>query len=642
MPLPAGLQTVTVTDERQHPDGGPMRGRVMLTPEVTAVTSAEHGLIVMGPVEGEWIGGVLHPVGADGTGTPGLRLLAADAGGITPTGWTYRVTERPYNASGRSYAVLLTTALGESISLAELAPTAPAEGEYVLVAGPAGPAGADGADGASAYETAVAQGFVGTEAEWLDSLQTDAQAYTDTAVAAEETRAEDTYATQAVRTVAQHTATTPFRIAHRGSGGEFPEHTVAAYEAAGAAGAQAIEISVHTTADGVPVCFHDVTLDRMTDWTGPIASWTYAALRERVKIKAWELLGAGWSDQAIPTLREVLDRLLGKVVIFLEAKSSAAVVPVQNLLTASYPGANKSVVWKNYYTNNSFPWAKANGYTTWGYVDAGTSDAQMDAVDATIDMWGVPHTMTDARIAAVVARGKPVICWEVHRRSDVTRLTGLGVQGLMSSQWLYLARSTPVSTTDTFASQVKAPGDIGVSPYDSVYALKYDNDGSGGAYLNALPNQGVLLGSLGPTPADGYTIRYEMMFEGVPPSTQHAGIAFGKPDDSKYQFNTANSSGGYHIVFRGNGDMQLYTHTAGITSGTQLGTVATAAPTAGQWMTFEIDVTATQVIVRRTDVDPDVTLTVDNIAYRGGYVHLSTGSVDSLANKPHWRNVQIL
>ena len=38
-------------------------------------------------------------------------------------------------------------------------------------AGPTGPAGADGDDGLSAYEVAVAEGFVGTEAEWLESLR---------------------------------------------------------------------------------------------------------------------------------------------------------------------------------------------------------------------------------------------------------------------------------------------------------------------------------------------------------------------------------------------------------------------------------------------------------------------------------------
>jgi hypothetical protein len=45
--------------------------------------------------------------------------------------------------------------------------------EWLQGSGPAGSNGADGADGKSAYEIAVANGFVGTEAEWLDSLQGD-------------------------------------------------------------------------------------------------------------------------------------------------------------------------------------------------------------------------------------------------------------------------------------------------------------------------------------------------------------------------------------------------------------------------------------------------------------------------------------
>ena len=36
--------------------------------------------------------------------------------------------------------------------------------------GPQGPAGSDGSDGLSAYQIAVAGGFVGTESQWLDSL----------------------------------------------------------------------------------------------------------------------------------------------------------------------------------------------------------------------------------------------------------------------------------------------------------------------------------------------------------------------------------------------------------------------------------------------------------------------------------------
>lgn len=150
--LPDGLATVTVTDVRQHPDGEPVRGTVTLTPEVTAVTSTEHGLIIMGPVSGRWVDGVLWSDDDDAE-APGLTVLAADAEGITPSGWTYRVYERPYDTGGRSYPVLLDTALGSSVQLSDIAPTAPSDGEYVLVAGPQGPPGADGSPGSTYIHT---------------------------------------------------------------------------------------------------------------------------------------------------------------------------------------------------------------------------------------------------------------------------------------------------------------------------------------------------------------------------------------------------------------------------------------------------------------------------------------------------------
>lgn len=42
----------------------------------------------------------------------------------------------------------------------------------VVAIGAQGPEGAPGTDGASAYQIALANGFVGTEAEWLASLST--------------------------------------------------------------------------------------------------------------------------------------------------------------------------------------------------------------------------------------------------------------------------------------------------------------------------------------------------------------------------------------------------------------------------------------------------------------------------------------
>ncbi len=57
----------------------------------------------------------------------------------------------------------------------------------------------------------------------------------------------------------------PVIIAHRGASGYLPEHTLAAYAAAHAMGADYIEPDVVLSKDNVPVCLHDLTLEATTD-----------------------------------------------------------------------------------------------------------------------------------------------------------------------------------------------------------------------------------------------------------------------------------------------------------------------------------------------------------------------------------------
>ncbi|KAK7292167.1 hypothetical protein RIF29_07910 [Crotalaria pallida] len=57
----------------------------------------------------------------------------------------------------------------------------------------------------------------------------------------------------------------PYNIAHRGSNGEIPEETAAAYLRAIEEGADFIETDILSSKDGVLICFHDVTLDDTTD-----------------------------------------------------------------------------------------------------------------------------------------------------------------------------------------------------------------------------------------------------------------------------------------------------------------------------------------------------------------------------------------
>lgn len=146
MALPDGVERITITDTRTHPDGGPMRGRVTLRPAPTLVTNPDLGHTVQGDAVGRWIDGELS-----------LTVLVANATGYDPTGYTHLVQERPDDAPGRDYPVLLTTALGPTVDLAALAPTEPYDGTHVLVPGPAGPQGPAGPTGATG-----AQGPAGT------------------------------------------------------------------------------------------------------------------------------------------------------------------------------------------------------------------------------------------------------------------------------------------------------------------------------------------------------------------------------------------------------------------------------------------------------------------------------------------------
>lgn len=69
-------------------------------------------------------------------------------------------------------------------------------------------------------------------------------------------------------------------VAHRGSSGAHPEHTLQAYEAAIAEGADAVECDVRLTHDGVLVCVHDRRVDRTSDGRGVVSALELADLHE--------------------------------------------------------------------------------------------------------------------------------------------------------------------------------------------------------------------------------------------------------------------------------------------------------------------------------------------------------------------------
>lgn len=103
-----------------------------------------------------------------------------------------------------------------------------------------------------------------------------------------------------------------YDYAHRGlHGAGVPENSRAAFAAA-VAGGYGIELDVQRSADGLPVVFHDDTLERLTAQGGAVARCS------AVQLGAIALAG---TEETIPTLRQVLAEVSGRVPVLIEVKS---------------------------------------------------------------------------------------------------------------------------------------------------------------------------------------------------------------------------------------------------------------------------------------------------------------------------------
>ena len=105
-------------------------------------------------------------------------------------------------------------------------------------------------------------------------------------------------------------------IAHRGlHDAERPENSIAAFRAAIACG-YAIETDVRFTKDKNLAVFHDGTVDRMTDASGNVSSFTAADL---------VTLRLGGTQERVPLFGEFLEEVAGKAPVLLEIKDMEGV-----------------------------------------------------------------------------------------------------------------------------------------------------------------------------------------------------------------------------------------------------------------------------------------------------------------------------
>jgi len=232
---------------------------------------------------------------------------------------------------------------------------------------------------------------------------------------------------------------TPFYVAHRGGGGDWPEMTAYAYaQAALVPGLKALEVSACLSSDGVLVCSHDPSTERVTNTKATISKETWATL-SKLKVTAAETRDPHQARQPMARFEDIVRTYLDDFVLFVEPKVAEAVQPMMDLMVRL--GQPQRVVWKQPINSTTFAVARQHGFATWGYVLDEPAHLGYHltnhAASPDLDMLGASQDQSDSFIRAVVAaasaNGKPTIGWPARRTSDRDRLLGLGCRGLMTS-----------------------------------------------------------------------------------------------------------------------------------------------------------------------------------------------------------------
>ncbi|KAA1233851.1 glycerophosphodiester phosphodiesterase family protein [Agrobacterium tumefaciens] len=109
----------------------------------------------------------------------------------------------------------------------------------------------------------------------------------------------------------------PKIVSHRGANRFAPENTFAAADLALEQGADYIELDVRESADGVLYVFHDETLERTTDGTGPIG---HALSSEIDALDAGSWFGENFKGAVVPRLDAYLRHLRGRCGVYVELK----------------------------------------------------------------------------------------------------------------------------------------------------------------------------------------------------------------------------------------------------------------------------------------------------------------------------------
>lgn len=246
----------------------------------------------------------------------------------------------------------------------------------------------------------------------------------------------------------------PLLLAHRGGAQLAPENTLPAFHRALEWwGADGLELDVQPTREGEAVVFHDATLDRTTDGSGPVAEHTLAELRG-LDAGYWFTPddGEGWpfrgNGVGVSTLAEVL-RECAHTRVNIEIKDGRAQEAVRaavleagaehRVLIAAADRSDRAALEGGPWPVSASAAELRSFYLLHRLRLARFYSPRIDALQ-TPETYGGRRVVSPAFIADAHARNLPVHVWTIHEETDMRRLLSWGVDAIITDRPDRLAR----------------------------------------------------------------------------------------------------------------------------------------------------------------------------------------------------------
>ena len=223
----------------------------------------------------------------------------------------------------------------------------------------------------------------------------------------------------------------PIVVSHAACAGHAPENSLAGLRLALHMGADAIEIDVHLSADGIPVLMHDDSVDRTSDGRGTVASLTLAELRE-LDASARSPF-ATFRGEKVPTLAEALDLTRGRALLVIEIKPPDIEKEVLEVVRRA--GAlDWAMIW-SFHPGVVAEVRRREPRLPAGLLTLSLSDAiAQQALELGAQATSVFHqNLSEERVRLAHRKALAVHAWTADQPSEMRRLAAAGVDGIVTN-----------------------------------------------------------------------------------------------------------------------------------------------------------------------------------------------------------------